>query len=155
NAETDQTNPNFSMRKNLQETAFFIPQLHTDETGAVRFTFTMPEALTEWKFIGLAHTTDAKFGQIEGRIKTQKELMVQPNLPRFLRQGDLVTIKTKISNLTEATQSGLAEIKIVDAATGENLNLPFGLKTTTQNFSVDAKLSTAVQWDLKVPQSLY
>src|SRR5690606_14871791 len=76
NAETDQTNPNFSMRKNLQETAFFIPQLHTDETGAVRFTFTMPEALTEWKFIGLAHTTDAKFGQIEGRIKTQKELMV-------------------------------------------------------------------------------
>ena len=76
------------IRKNFNETAFFFPDLRTNENGDIEFSFTMPEALTRWKFQALAHTKDLAFGYSSKEIVTQKQLMVQPNAPRFLREGD-------------------------------------------------------------------
>src|SRR5690606_33084970 len=96
--------PNFDavqIRKNLQETAFFFPQLQTDKDGNVSFSFTTPEALTQWKLQLLAHTKTLENATKTLTTVTQKELMVIPNAPRFLRHGDQISISTKISNLTD------------------------------------------------------
>ena len=77
-------------RKNLNETAFFFPQFTSDSNGVVRMTFTMPEALTKWRFLGFAHDQQLRAGLLEGHAVTAKDIMVQPNPPRFLREGDTV-----------------------------------------------------------------
>ena len=151
---SEQVKP-ITSRKNLQETAFFFPQLKTDGEGNVKFEFTMPEALTEWKFMALAHTKDLQVGQLTGSVKTQKELMVQPNLPRFLRQGDELTITTKISNLSDAMLNGTATITFVDAQTLQFLNLPFGISDPKVVFSVNKGASTTASWKIRVPESRY
>jgi len=138
------------IRTNLQETAFFFPQLHTDAEGNVSLKFTMPEALTEWKFMAFAHTADWKTGYLEGSVKTQKELMVTPNAPRFFRQGDRIRISAKVSNLSAAKQQGQAYLEVVDPATGEPIA---GLiqETGTRNFSAPAGESASVDWLLHIP----
>ena len=143
------------VRKNLQETAFFYPQLQTDAQGNVRVSFTLPEALTEWRFMALAHTKDMASGQAGGSVKTQKDLMVQPNLPRFLRQGDEMIISAKISNLSEALLKGTATLDIVDAQTMQSLNIPFGFKENTVSFSAEKAQSTTATWRIRVPESRY
>ena len=87
---------NIQIRKNLNETAFFFPQLQTDKEGNVSFNFTAPEALTKWKLQLLAHTKTLESAVTKLETVTQKELMVIPNAPRFLREGDEITISTKI-----------------------------------------------------------
>ncbi|MDT7829620.1 MG2 domain-containing protein [Pricia sp. S334] len=109
------------IRKNLQETAFFFPQLRTDGNGNVSFDFTTPEALTRWKLQLLAHTESLKSTMTRMETVTQKELMVIPNAPRFLREGDEVSISTKISNLTEQMLSGQAQLVLTDALTHEDI----------------------------------
>lgn len=84
------------IRKNFKETAFFFPQLKTDAEGNTSFEFTIPEALTQWKLMTLAHTKDLASGYIEKTTVTQKPLMVQPNAPRFLREGDKMEFSAKI-----------------------------------------------------------
>ena len=79
-------------RKNLNETAFFFPRLTSDSNGVVRMTFTMPEALTRWRFQGFAHDERLRAGLLEGEVVTSRDLMVQPNPPRFLREGDVLAI---------------------------------------------------------------
>src|SRR5262249_47015897 len=79
-------------RKNLNETAFFFPQLISDQDGVVKLQFTMPEALTQWKFLGFAHDRDCRSGFLEGHTVTAKDLMVQPNPPRFLREGAVLAL---------------------------------------------------------------
>jgi uncharacterized protein YfaS (alpha-2-macroglobulin family) len=143
------------LRKNLQETAFFYPQLHTDADGAVRIEFTIPEALTEWKLLALAHTKDMRMGYTTGTVKTQKDLMVQPGLPRFLRQGDDITLSTKIVNLSDKVLSGTASIEILDALTMKPAGLAFRLVHKDVAFSVDKGGSTAASWSLHVPESRY
>ncbi|MEO7675492.1 MAG: alpha-2-macroglobulin family protein, partial [Verrucomicrobiota bacterium] len=101
-------------RKNLNETAFFFPQLTSDSNGVVRMTFTMPEALTQWKFMGFAHDKNVRSGFIEGKTVTAKDLMVQPNPPRFLREGDVVEFTVKVSNQSEATQKGIVRLTFED-----------------------------------------
>ena len=91
------------LRENFAETAFFYPALVTDEAGDVAFSFTMPESNTTWKLQLLAQTEDLKYGYLSREIITSKPLMVTPNLPRFLRQGDEVTITAQISNQSSAT----------------------------------------------------
>lgn len=146
---------NIQPRKNLQETAFFFPQLHTDAEGNIRLEFTLPEALTEWKLMTFAHTKDMSIGTMEGKIKTQKDLMVVPNLPRFLRQGDDITITSKINNLSDKELSGKATLEILNAATLQPMNLPFRLQQQEQNISIAQKQSTTASWVIHVPESLY
>lgn len=142
-------------RKNLQETAFFFPQLRTDVDGNIRLEFTMPEALTEWKMLAFAHTKDMSYGLLEGTVKTQKDLMVMPNLPRFFRQGDDIIISTKISNLSNQELKGTATLELMNAITLQPVNMPFRLLQKEQNFTVAKGQSTTASWELHVPESLY
>ncbi len=143
------------VRTNLQETAFFFPQLHTDADGNVTVKFTMPEALTEWKLMAFAHTQDWKTGYLEGKVKTQKDLMVMPNLPRFLRQGDRIHISTKISNLAEQTLQGVARLEILDATTLIPITDAFGNSEHEVAFTVDQSQSTSVAWPIHIPSEHY
>lgn len=143
------------IRSNLQETAYFLPQLKTDKDGSIQFEFTIPEALTEWKMMAFAHTTDWKTGYLEGKVKTQKDLMVMPNLPRFLRQGDQIEVSTKISNLSTKTLNGTAFVEILDATTGLTLTNAFLKSSLEQSFSADASQSSSASWTLQIPDSVF
>ena len=143
------------VRKNLRETAFFYPELKTDAEGNIRIQFNMPEALTEWRMMAFAHTLDMSYGMVEGSIRTQKELMVTPNLPRFLRQGDEITVSTKISNLSDKRLDGTATLEVINASTGQRLDLPFRIQQKEKKFSVTEGGSTSASWILHVPESVY
>ena len=114
-------------RKNLNETAFFFPQLVSDSNGVVRMTFTMPEALTEWRFVGFAHDRQLRSGYLEGKTVTAKDLMVQPNPPRFLREGDILEFTVKVSNQTTNRQGGELLLTFNNALTGESFDAALGV----------------------------
>ncbi|HUH46351.1 MAG TPA: alpha-2-macroglobulin family protein, partial [Arenibacter sp.] len=148
------------IRKNLQETAFFFPQLLTDEAGNVSFSFTTPEALTKWKLQLLAHTKTLESRTTTLETVTQKELMVIPNAPRFLREGDQIVISSKIANLTEKGLSGKARLELTDALSGKLITDELlSPKTSSGNlaktdFNMDAQGNTEVSWTLRIPEGL-
>ena len=107
------------MRENLNETAFFYPQLQADSEGKVTLKFTLPESLTTWRFMGLAHTQDMKTGILTDEVVAKKDVMIQPNLPRFVRQGDQATIAARIFNTSEQTVNGKARLELLDSETLE------------------------------------
>jgi len=139
------------IRKNFNETAFFLPDLKTDAEGNVEFSFTMPEALTQWKWMTLAHTKDLSFGYSEKTIITQKQLMVQPNVPRFLREGDHINLSTKIVNLTDSEFTGQVELQLLDATTNQPVDGWFQNIQPNQYFTVAAKQSEPVIFNLQIP----
>ena len=139
------------IRKNFNETAFFFPDLKTDSNGAIEFSFTIPEALTKWKFQALAHTKEGAFGYSSKEIVTQKQLMVQPNAPRFLREGDKMEFSAKIVNLTEKELTGQAELQLVDATTNQPMDGSFNNIVPNQYFTVAAGQSEAVKFPIEVP----
>ncbi len=139
------------IRKNFNETVFFFPDLKTNEHGDIEFSFTMPEALTKWKFQALAHTKDLAFGYSSKEIITQKQLMVQPNAPRFLREGDKMEFSAKIVNLTDKEFSGQAELQLIDATTNQPIDGWFSNMAPTQFFTVAAGQSEPVQFPIVVP----
>ncbi|WP_347216279.1 alpha-2-macroglobulin family protein [Chryseobacterium sp.] len=142
------------VRQNLNETAFFYPDLKTDAEGNVSFEFTSPEALTKWKLMFLAHTKDARAATLEKEVVTQKEFSVTPNYPRFLREGDELNLQSKLSNLTNKKMSGSAELQILDAFTNENISSKFGITSGTQNFDLSENGNGALTWKLKVPNNV-
>ncbi|MGC5743400.1 alpha-2-macroglobulin family protein [Chryseobacterium sp. NFX27] len=142
------------VRQNLNETAFFYPDLKTDAEGNVSFEFTSPEALTKWKLMFLAHTKDARAAVLEKQVVTQKEFSVTPNYPRFLREGDELNLQSKLSNLTDKKLSGSAELQILDAFTNENISSKFGISAGTQNFNLNEQGNSALTWKLKVPNNV-
>lgn len=143
-----------TIRKNLQETAFFFPQLQTDKNGNVSFSFTTPEALTKWKLQLLAHTKTLENATTALTTVTQKELMVLPNVPRFLRQGDQIKISTKISNLTDKELKGVAVLQLFNALTGESIDNELSNVNNELDFTVDAKGNTSVTWDLNITDNI-
>lgn len=149
--KTGQQDPSVKIRRNFNETAFFFPDLRTDSTGAIEFSFTMPEALTKWKFMALAHTKEAAFGSSTKEIITQKDLMVQPNAPRFMREGDKMEFSSKIVNLTDKEITGTAEFMLFDATTNEPLDGRFKNAVANQYFTVAAGQSEAVKFPIEVP----
>lgn len=142
---------NIHARSNFAETAFFYPELRTDENGEVSFVFTVPEALTRWKFRALALSKDFQIGTTENTTVTQKPLMVIPNAPRFFREGDKITFSTKISCLDDADQSGSCQLFLFDALTMEPVDKSFGLNKAQQPFSVKQGESTVLSWNLNIP----
>ncbi len=138
-------------RANLQETAFFFPDLTSDAEGKVRMSFTMPEALTKWRFIGMAHDKDMRSGLLSGETVTAKDLMVQPNPPRFLREGDELWFTVKITNASDKPQTGTARLNLMDAATEADKNSALGITAQDQPFEVPAKESRTLKWKLTVP----
>ncbi len=146
-------------RTNFNETAFFFPQLQTNEKGEIIIKFTVPESLTKWKVIGFAHTKDLKIGRFEKEVITQKELMVQPNAPRFFREGDKITFISKISNLSDKDLTGVAELTLYDALTDKEISKQL-IETVSgqfpnigsRNFTVKKGQSTAIDWSLQIPE---
>lgn len=139
------------VRRNFNETAFFYPGLRTDADGNIEFSFTVPEALTKWKFQALAHTKELAFGLLEKEMVTQKELMVQPNLPRFLRQGDRMEIPVKIVNISSEEITGQVELMLFDAGTSQSVDGWFMNSLPNQYFTVAAGSSEVVNFPIQVP----
>ncbi|WP_333851756.1 alpha-2-macroglobulin family protein [Epilithonimonas sp.] len=150
------------VRQNLNETAFFYPNLLTDKDGNISFEFTSPEALTQWKVMFLAHTKDARSAILEKSVVTQKEFSITPNYPRFLREGDELNLQTKLSNLTNQRLNGSAVLQILDAFTNEDISEKFGINQLTavsgynkeQSFSLAENGNTSATWKLKVPNNI-
>ncbi|MBD3638284.1 MAG: hypothetical protein HUJ25_13105 [Crocinitomicaceae bacterium] len=142
------------VRSNFNETAFFYPQLTTDEKGEIKIKFTIPESLTKWKFVGMAHTQDLKIGNISEEVVTQKDLMVVPNAPRFLREGDKITLSSKISNLSDKDLEGVIQLELIDPFTEKSLEDEFKHKSKQLAFKVEAGKSTSVSWNISVPYNV-
>jgi hypothetical protein len=143
--------PTSPLRRNLGETAFFFPQLRTDADGVIRIEFTMPEALTEWRFLGFAHDPDLGSGRLEARARTSLDLMVQPNPPRFLREGDVIEFPVKVVNRTDGPRAGRVRLELEDAITGARVDGAFGNSEIERGLSIPARESRTVVWRLTVP----
>lgn len=138
-------------RKNFDETAFFFPNLYADTAGNYTFSFTMPESLTQWKWLSFAHTKDLAFGTNSATITTQKTLMVQPNAPRFMREGDNLEFVTKIANLSDKELTGQCTLELVDATTGASVDGWFQNSFPTQYFTAAANQSAVVKFPILIP----
>ncbi|UCD53260.1 MAG: hypothetical protein JSW27_11560 [Phycisphaerales bacterium] len=143
-----------SARKNLDETAFFYPHLISDPSGAVRIEFTIPEALTEWRFLGFAHDSQMRSGFLTDTTVTAKELMVQPNPPRFVREGDTIEFTVKVSNQSAARQTGKVSLLLSDARTLESRDIELGNVIPEQDFDVPSMESRTYSWRLAVPDGI-
>jgi Large extracellular alpha-helical protein len=143
------------VRKNFNETAFFFPELRTDKDGNIEFTFTIPEALTRWKLMTFAHTKDLATGYGEKSVVTQKELMVQPNAPRFVREGDRVEFAAKIVNTGTREISGQAQFQLFNASTMKPVDQLFSNSTPTQHFIAAAGQSSMVKFSIRIPTDFH
>lgn len=141
-------------RKNLSETAFFLPNLKTDSKGKVSFNFTSPEALTAWKLRLLAHNKEAVSGYLEKNVITQKELMILPNFPRFFRENDTIVISAKISNVTAEAKTGIASLQFFDAVTMTPIDVKMSNAKNIKNFTASAFGNTTVTWKISIPENL-
>ncbi len=128
------------LRTNFAETAFFYPQLRTNEQGEVAFTFTMPQSLTRWNFRGYAHSKGMMTGMIDGTAVTSKEFMLTPNLPRFVRVGDKTSVAASVANLTGKNIAGTVSFILFDPMTEKIIS------TQKQKFSVEAGRTTGVSF---------
>ena len=146
-SEEPQEEENVQMRENLNETAFCYPLLTTDENGQVVMKFTLPECLTTWRFMGVANTADMLYGSIGGEAVAKKDVMIQPNVPRFIRMGDEAQISARIFNTGEHTASGKAKLQLLDAETEKVVF------TQEQPFSVEAGKTGAVTFSVDAGQS--
>jgi len=143
--------PVLKVRTNFNERAFFFPQLTTDKDGSLSFTFTLPDALTQWKWQILAHNKLANFGLNQKTIVSQKTLMVQANAPRFMREGDKMQFSAKISNLSDKELNGKVTLQLLDAISLEPIDEQFTNISSMQDFSVLAGQSTAAYFNIAVP----
>jgi hypothetical protein len=147
----EQPSGEVSVRKNLNETAFFYPELRTNEKGEIIISFTVPEALTRWKFMGFALTKDLKSSIVYNETVTQKDLMIMPNPPRFLREGDEIYFTAKVSNLSDSLISGSATLQLFDAFTMKPVDALFENTDNIKSFSAEKGMSEGLSWRLKVP----
>lgn len=131
------------VRENMNETAFFYPALESDNNGNVAIRFTLPESVTTWKFMGLAHDKEMRNGLLVDEAVAQKTVMVQPNMPRFLREGDKSTIVVKLFNTSDKKVSGNTRMQILDAETQKVV------WQKTQNYSIDAEGSATISYDVQ------
>ena len=131
------------VRENLNETAFFYPALESDNQGNVAINFTLPESVTTWKFMGLAHDKEMRNGCLVDETVAQKTVMVQPNMPRFLREGDKSTIVVKLFNTSDKKVNGNARMQILDAETQKVV------WQKTQGYRIDAEGSATVSFDVQ------
>nr|NQU90990.1 hypothetical protein [Bacteroidota bacterium] len=144
--------PGVQLRRDFRETAFFYPDLHTNEDGDVIINFTLPESFTRWKFMGLAYTEDLKTGFLEKELTASKKLMVIPNAPRFFRQGDTLWFTAKVVNLSDQDLSGSAVLEFFNTIDMRKVSGDLGLSGQVMEFSVEKGRSTTVSWEISVPE---
>ena len=140
-------------RTNLNETAFFYPNLRTDSQGNVSFDFTTPEALTEWKLLVFAHDKELNSGDGTFITKTQKDLMVSPHLPRYFRENDEMIISTQIQNVSDKKLNGIVKVEFINPKNNQIINSDFMVLNETQNFVVNAKQTSIIEWKIKIPEN--
>ncbi|WP_264548196.1 MG2 domain-containing protein [Flavobacterium sp. N2820] len=141
-------------RTNFNETAFFYPNLKTDNNGKVSFNFTTPESLTQWKLRLYAHNKKAETGYFESSVISQKDVMIQTNMPRFVRENDTINISAKVINMTNETKSGIAMLLLYDASTMKIIDSIALNFNNTRNFSCKPKESVPVNWKITIPEGV-
>ena len=160
-------------RTNFNETAFFYPALRTNKNGEVLIEFTMPEALTRWKLLSVAHTRDFKIGEYTNELITQKQVAISANPPRFFRENDVIELTAKVNNLTESDLTGQALLRLYDAVTMEPVrviaspssviaspssviarNEAIQQSESTQPFDVKTGGSVGLRWRLIIPEGI-
>ena len=151
NSKPQSLNDNIQIRKNFNETAFFFPQLRTDTAGNIAFSFTIPEALTTWKLMAFAHTADLASGYQEKTLITQKPLMLQPNAPRFLREGDRMELSVNIINLENQEINGSVSLELFDATTNKPVDGWFKNMLPVQYFSTGPLQSMVLKFPIEIP----
>lgn len=139
--EPESTGQDVPLRENLNETAFFYPSLHTDSAGNVSVKFTLPESVTTWRFMGLAHDKLMNNGLINATSVASKDVMIQPNMPRFVRVGDRARISARIFNMSANTVKGTAVMRLIDPETEETV------LTVKSKFNVAADSTGSVSFD--------
>lgn len=150
-ATREEPAPEITARRNFNETAFFFPDLHTDSSGNISFTFTMPEAITEWKWMSLAHTRDLALGYSEKTITTRKQLMVLANPPRFIREGDRMDFAATIVNLSDSEITGQVQLLLIDPKTNESVDGWFQNFFPNQYFTVEPGQSVPARFSIEIP----
>ena len=138
-------------RADFRETALWQPALRTDKNGDIVLEFQMPEAVTRWQLLALAHDKNLRTGQLARQLVTQKEIQITPNAPRFLRQGDTFTFPAKFSNLTDHATSGTAQLFLLDAATGQDITNQLLKGPAQQAVAAGAHQSAALGWKINLP----
>lgn len=146
----EQDSPAPAIRTNLKETAFFFPHLTSEEDGTIQIKFTSPEALTTWKLQLLATSPELAFALDTKEVITQKDLMILPNFPRFVRTGDTITLTAKVSNLSPSSQRVTAKLELFDLQTESALNQLL-TSSATLPLSVGENASETVRWTLSIP----
>lgn len=131
-----------TLRTNLSELAFFLPHIMTDAKGQAHISFTLPDCLTEWKFMGFVHTKDMDYGTITARATAKKDFMVQPNMPRFLRTGDKAIVSAKLINMCEKNVKGTATLRILNAEDEAEIY------TTKADFNVTSGQSSSLSFPI-------
>ena len=142
----------FPLRKNFNETAFFLPTLNTNAQGGVEFTFKVPESLTEWNFSAFAHSMELQTGTLNATIKTQQDFMIQALTPRFLRESDTIILTARLSNLTEEDLNLEANLEVSNLSETENISDQFLMETGGKRVQVNAKSTSTVSWKLAIPK---
>lgn len=136
-----------SVRSDFAETAFFMPHVTTDKNGIAHIEFTVPESLTSWRFMALAHTPDMHYGKMTSQIVSRRPFVVQPNMPRFLRSGDAATIASRIINTTDEALSGSVRMRLISAADEHTV-----VYEKVQPFSVGTSQTCSVAFDVNADE---
>lgn len=146
--------PEVQIRKNFNETAFFYPHLMTNAQGEIIINFTIPEALTRWKMLGFAHTTDLKSGFVKQELVTQKDLMVVPNPPRFFRENDRMIFQAKVNSLVDKVLDGQVRLEFFDALTMQPVDALLKNTSNTKDFTIKDRQSINLEWSIEIPEGI-
>ena len=144
-ASEEQTGKDVALREKLGETAFFLSDVRTNANGVATLSFTLPESVTTWRFLAFANDKNMRFGMMKDEVVAQKQLMIQPRMPRFLREGDKCSVPASIANLTEKALDVKVRLTLLDAETGESVaiyNNKVEVKpgeSSAVNFDIDSK----------------
>lgn len=148
---TPETSEDIFLRRDLAETAFFFPRLQADPEGGFLIHFKAPEALTRWNLMGLAHTKDLRIKSFVEQVITSRKLMVIPNLPRLLYQGDEIVLRARVSSMATEEISGQGKLVIKNAITGEDLGDQISIVVQNETFTLKTGESAALAWRVKIP----
>ena len=140
--DSEEKQEEVQVRENLQETAFCYPTLQTDQDGQVVLKFTLPECLTTWRFMGISNTTDMLYGYIGAEAVAKKDVMIQPNVPRFIRMGDEAELSARIFNTSDHAVSGQAKLILIDPETNKTIF------EQQQSFAAESEKTTSVTFPL-------
>lgn len=150
--DVEEPKPAPPVRTNFNETAFFFPDLETNAAGETILKFTVPEALTRWRMMAIAHTTDVRYGRVEAETVTRKDLMITANAPRFLRHGDRLEFAATVQNLSEETLSGTATLTLLETASMTARDRQFSNTDPDVDFTIAPGQSQGLRWSIAVPE---